>query len=50
MLFFDDEPENNSDVCTLGVTLQAVPSFSERGLTKELFLKGLQAYCDARKK
>merc|ERR1719326_1282097 len=41
MLFFDDEPENNSDVCTLGVTLQAVPTFSERGLTKELFLKGL---------
>ena len=44
MLFFDDEPESNMEVTTLGVHFVAVPSFSDTGLTVELVTKGLEQF------
>mmetsp|Transcript_1693 Transcript_1693/g.2359 ORF Transcript_1693/g.2359 Transcript_1693/m.2359 type:complete len:191 (+) Transcript_1693:280-852(+) len=44
MLFFDDEPYNNSEVCQLGVILQEVPSFSDTGTTIDIVLKGLEEF------
>ena len=44
MLFFDDEPHSNRDVCELGVVFQDIPSFSDTGTTVDLVLQGLEMY------